>query len=94
MLAPTSGTEAGSADDKALAYELMTDWIRYGRVPDRMLDADSLGAFIVDIMSSALMYGGEIEEIAIDSGWQPVEVDVDREAVIAKLTGIRQGSRS
>jgi hypothetical protein len=71
----------------------MTDWVRYGRVPDRMLDADSLGGFIVELMSSALRYSGEIEELAVDSGWQPVEVPVDRQAVVDKLTLVRKSQQ-
>jgi NAD(P)-dependent dehydrogenase (short-subunit alcohol dehydrogenase family) len=93
MLAPTSGTEVAAKDDKALAWELMTDWVRYGRVPDRMLDADSLGGFIVELMSSALRYSGEIEELAVDSGWQPVDVPVDRQAVVDKLTLVRKSQQ-
>jgi NAD(P)-dependent dehydrogenase (short-subunit alcohol dehydrogenase family) len=94
MLAPTSGTEVAARDDKALAWDLMTDWIRYGRVPDRMLEADSLGRFIVELLSSALRYSGEIEELAIDSGWQPVEVPVDRQAVVDKLALVRKSQQT
>jgi NAD(P)-dependent dehydrogenase (short-subunit alcohol dehydrogenase family) len=90
LLDPTSGTGAGSGDDPALAYELMTDWVRLGKVPDRMLSAQQVARGVCDALAAALAYPGALAEVALASRWRPVAVDVDRQEVISKLQQVRQ----